>query len=206
MPGLDTADEIHVNSETVAVLSVGHRINNAGSYLSSHGHGGDYGYLAAVGPPGGPFDQPAERFGATGAAMVVRAETFRRLGGLAESFFAYYEDTDWCWRARLAGLAIRYEPTGVVHHVGGASTGGPFVARVRFLAARNRLHMLARNAPLSVVRSELRSPVDRPSSGMALPLASRVSRGLVERRRLSRHWTRTPAELWTTWAGRDEHW
>ena len=115
------------------------------------------------------------------AALVARAETFRRIGGLAESFFACYEDTDWCLRARLAGLTIRYDPSAVVHHVGGATTGGPAAPRVRRLAARNRIHTLARNAPLSVLRHELRSPVDRPSSGMALPL----TRGLLERRLLS---------------------
>lgn len=206
LPELEGADEVLVDSERVPVVAAVHRINNAGSYLSTHGHGGDYGFLADPGPPGGPFDQPAERFAATGAAMVARTETFRRLGGLAEPFFAYYEDTDWCWRARLAGLQIRYEPAGVVHHIGGASTGGPFAARVRFLAARNRLHMLARNAPLSVVRSELGSRVDRPSSGIALPLARRVTRGLLERRRLSCRWNRTPAEVWSAWAGRDERW
>jgi len=206
LPGLDAPDDVLVDGEAVPVVAVVHRINNAGSYLSTYGHGGDYGYLADPGIPGGPFDQPAERFAATGAALVARAETFRRLGGLAGSFFAYYEDMDWCWRARLAGLQIRYEPAGVVHHIGGASSGGPFNARVQFLAARNRIHMLTRNAPLPVVRTQLRSPVDRPSSGMPLPLAWRVTRGLAERRRLSRHWTRTPAEIWSTWAGRDEHW
>jgi GT2 family glycosyltransferase len=205
MPELEGGGEVHVDGEPVPVAALVHRINNAGSYLSTHGHGGDYGFLAAD-AEGGPFNVPAERFAATGAAMVARAETFRRLGGLAELFFAYYEDTDWCWRARLAGLTIRYEPAGVVHHVGGASTGGPLSARVRFLGARNRMHMLARNAPLAVVRSQLRSPVDRPPSGMALPLARRVSRGLGERRRLARLWARTPAEIWSAWAGRDEHW
>jgi GT2 family glycosyltransferase len=138
--------------------------------------------------------------------MVARAETFRKLGGLAEPFFAYYEDTDWCWRARLAGLQIRYEPAGVVHHLGGASSGGPFSARVRFLAARNRIHMLARNAPLSVLRAQLRSPVDRPSSGMALPLVRVTMRGLVERRHQARLWSTTPEDIWTVWAGRDETW
>ncbi len=206
MPGLDGAGEVSVDGDPVPVLGLGHRLNNAGSYLSTRGHGGDYGFRADPGPPGGPFDRPAERFAATGAAMVARAETFRRLGGLAEDFFAYYEDTDWCWRARLAGLSIRYEPAGVVHHVGGASTGGPFSARVQFLAARNRIQMLARNAPLAVVRTQLRSPVDRPPSGMALPLAQRVTRGLLQRRSLSRHWSRTPGEIWSAWAGRDERW
>jgi GT2 family glycosyltransferase len=203
MPGLEGTDEVLVDGERIPVRSLVHRINNAGSYLSTHGHGGDYGFLAV---PRELFDQPAERFAATGAAMVARADTFRRLGGLAESFFAYYEDTDWCWRARLAGLQIRYEPGGVAHHVGGASTGGPFSAQVRFLAARNRIQTLARNAPLPVLWAQLSSPVDRPSSGMALPLARRVMRGLLERRRLSRHWIQTPAGIWTAWAGRDEHW
>ena len=205
MPDLEGSGEILVNGDPVPVVARAHRINNAGSYLSTHGHGGDYGFLA-VDEPGGSFDHPAERFAATGAAMVARAETFRRLGGLAESFFAYYEDTDWCWRARLAGLTIRYEPAGTVHHVGGASTGGPFSARVQFLAARNRIHTLARNAPLPVVWSEIRSPVDRPSSGMALPLARSVVRGLVERRRLARLWRHGSNDVWREWAGRDEHW
>ena len=206
MPGVEGADEVLIDGDSVAVVALVHRVNNAGSYLSSHGHGGDYGFLAEPGPPGGFFDQPAERFATTGAAMVARAEIFRRLGGFAESFFAYYEDTDWCWRARLAGLSIRYEPAGVVHHVGGASTGGPFSARVQFLAARNRIHMLTRNAPLRVVRQQLGSPVDRPGSGMRVPLALRLCRGLGERRRLAQLWEARPEEVWSTWAGRDESW
>jgi len=206
LPGLEGTGSVHVDGEAIPVAAVVHRINNAGSYLSAHGHGGDYGFLADPGPPGGPFDQAAERFAATGAALVARAETFARVGGLAEPFFAYYEDTDWCWRARLAGLSIRYEPAGVVHHVGGASTGGPFSARVQFLAARNRIHMLARNAPLPILAAQLRSRVDRPPKGTAWPLGRGVTRGLAERRRLSRNWRRTPAAVWAAWAGRDEHW
>jgi GT2 family glycosyltransferase len=206
MPDLEGASEVAVDGEAVPVVRLRHRINNAGSYLSTYGHGGDYGFLADHGPPGGPFDQPAERFAATGAALVARAETFRRIGGLAERFFAYYEDFDWCWRARLAGLVVRYEPAGVVHHVGGASTGGPLSARVRFLAARNRIQTLARNAPVAVVRSQLRSPVDRPESGMAIPLVTGVARSLLERRRLARGWTLSPDSVWQEWAGRDEQW
>ena len=58
------------------------------------------------------------------------------------------------------------------HGRGGVTTGGPTSDRVRFLAARNRIRTLARNAPLPVVWRELRSPVDRPASGMAVPLAT----------------------------------
>ena len=178
-------------------------INNAGSYLSANGFGGDYGFGA---PDDGRFDLSAERFATTGAAMAARAETFARIGGLAESYFAYYEDLDWCWRARLAGLRCVYDPASTVRHVGGASTGGPAADRVRRLAARNRLQTLARNAPLPVLWSQLRNPVDRPESKMVVPIARRVLRGLAERPRLSRAWSAAPREVWNAWAGRDEIW
>jgi GT2 family glycosyltransferase len=195
--------EVTVNGEPVPVEQLVDLVSNAGCYLSARGHGGDYGFAA---PDDGRFDVATERFATTGAAMVARAETFSRLGRFAESFFAYYEDFDWCWRARLAGLRLAYDPSAVVHHVGGASTGGPASDRVRYLAARNRMQTLARNAPLPVLWSELRSPADRPESGMALPLAKRITQGLLERRSLARHRRRKPIEIWREWAGQDEGW
>jgi hypothetical protein len=77
---------------------------------------------------------------------------------------------------------------------------------VRYLAARNRIHTLARNAPLSLVVSELGSPVDRPDSKMAGPVAKRLLMGFAERRSLRKGWVRNPREVWQSWAGRDEVW
>ena len=196
-----TGSSVTVDGEQVPVAQVVDLVASAGSYLSAKGHGGDYGFGA---PDDGTFDNPGERFGTTGAAMVVRRETFARVGGFAESYFAYYEDLDWCWRTRLAGLRCLYEPRGAVRHVGGVTTGGPSNARVRYLAARNRMQTLARNAPLPVVGSELRSPADRPSSGMFLPIVKRVSLGLAERRRLARRWETSPQDVWSEWAGKGE--
>jgi GT2 family glycosyltransferase len=195
--------DVAVNGEKVEPERLVDLVSNAGLYLSARGHGGDYGFAA---PDDGRFDTAAEHFATTGAAMVARAETFACLGGFADSFFAYYEDLDWCWRARLAGMRLLYDPTAVVRHVGGASSGGVVTDRVRYLAARNRMQTLARNAPLRILWSELRSPSDRPESGMTLPLTKRITQGLVERRHLSRQWARTPAEVWSAWAGRDERW
>ncbi len=48
--------------------------------------------------------------------MVVRAETLDRVGLFAEPFFAYYEDTDWSWRARRQGLRMVYLPGAEVSH------------------------------------------------------------------------------------------
>ncbi len=195
--------DLVIDGESITPWRTVELINNAGSYLSANGFGGDYGFGA---PDDGRFDLPAERFATTGAAMAARAETFARIGSLAESYFAYYEDLDWCWRARLAGMRCVYDPASRVRHVGGASTGGPAADRVRRLAARNRLQTLARNAPLPVLWSQLRNSVDRPESGMVLPITRRVIHGLAERPRLARSWSTAPHDVWAAWAGRDESW
>ncbi|HVL92736.1 MAG TPA: glycosyltransferase [Acidimicrobiales bacterium] len=198
------AEDILLNGEPAPVLREVTLVNNAGSYLSTEGHVGDYAYLT---PDDGTFDEPADRFGACGAAMVVRRDTVARLGAFAGRFFAYYEDVDWCWRAQLAGMRVRFVPAGVVRHVGGVTSGGPLAERVRNLAARNRLLCLARNAPLGVLRWQagvvLRQP---PVAGLRPSLARALPQALADRRRLCRHWSRTPADVWKQWAGVDEVW
>ena len=119
-------------------------VNHAGSYLERHGVAGEYGLGA---PDDGRFDHGAERFGFSGTAPVFRAETLERLGGLEPQFFAYNEDTDWCLRARLAGLRILYDPAATVRHRLSATSQGPRSPMVRFLAQRNALLCLVRNAP-----------------------------------------------------------
>ncbi|MEO6121696.1 MAG: glycosyltransferase family 2 protein [Acidimicrobiales bacterium] len=198
------AEGLFLNGEPAPVVGDVTLVNNAGSYLSTEGHVGDYGYLS---PDDGSFDEPADRFGACGAAMVVRRDTLSRLGVFAGDFFAYYEDVDWCWRAQLAGLRVRFVPTAVVRHVGGVTSGGPLAERVRNLAARNRLLCLARNAPLGTLGWQigvvLRQP---PVPGLRPSLARALPRALVDRRRLRRQWTRSPDDVWRQWAGVDEVW
>ena len=197
--------EIRIDGQPAPVERTVRLINNAGSYLSTEGWGGDYGYLS---PDDGRFDQRAERFGACGGALVTRAETFRQVGPFAASFFAYYEDVDWCWRLRLAGLRAVYEPAGVVRHVGGVTSGGPLAATVQGLAARNRLLCLARNAPMSVVRAQVRKALsagDRPA-GLRPAVAASLPAALATRPILARGRKRTPAEVWRRWAGVDETW
>ena len=202
-PEWDPSD-LRIDGEPAPVAGQVRLINNAGSYLSSEGWGGDYGYLS---PDDGRFDVPAERFGACGGAMVTRAETLAGVGPFAASFFAYYEDVDWCWRARLAGLRAVYEPAGVVRHVGGVTSGGPLAARVKGLAARNRLLCLVRNAPLGVAAGQVRralgdggEPALRREMATHLPAALAGRTSLARRRRLS------SGEVWERWAGVDETW
>lgn len=58
----------------------------------------------------------------SGAAMLVRRETFEQVGLLDEGFFFYWEDIDWCKRIKAAGWKVVYLPQArIVHHFGGSS-------------------------------------------------------------------------------------
>ena len=59
--------------------------------------------LSHVERDGGQYDTPREVFWASGAAFCCRAETFHRLGGFDDDFFAHMEEIDLCWRMQLDG-------------------------------------------------------------------------------------------------------
>lgn len=57
------------------------------------------------------------------SCAVIRSEAFERVGLLDESYFLYYEDVDFCRRARRAGWHVRVLPSAVGCHLGGGSSG-----------------------------------------------------------------------------------
>ena len=77
--------------------------------------------LSSIEADRGQYDDAREVFWASGACMLVRSGVFRALGGFDADFFAHMEEIDFCWRAQLAGYAIRVEPRSRVFHVGGGT-------------------------------------------------------------------------------------
>lgn len=196
--------EVLADGEPAATGPVVRLVNHAGSFLRHHGIAGEYGFGT---PDDGRFDLPAERFGFSGTAPVFRADTLERLGGFAPRFFAYNEDTDWCLRARLAGMRIVYDPNATVTHRLSATSGGTAAARVRHLSQRNALLCLVRNAPLGLARREVRQRVARgPGDPVARDLLKALPWALSTRAALSRKWVDRPEKVWETWADRDTSW
>lgn len=58
----------------------------------------------------------------TGAAMLVKREVTERVGLMREEYFLYYEDVDWCLRARRAGYKCVLVPQSLVWHKVSATT------------------------------------------------------------------------------------
>jgi GT2 family glycosyltransferase len=84
-----------------------------------------------------------------GTAMLLRRSALEAVGLLDEEFFAYHEDIDWCTRARRRGWRIRYVPSAIVYHRMHASTGGGYTSPISYLAARNSVLFVRKNATLS---------------------------------------------------------
>lgn len=52
----------------------------------------------------------------TGCAMLISMPAWRAVGPLPECYFMYFEDAEYCLRARAAGWQVVYAPRAVVHH------------------------------------------------------------------------------------------
>ncbi len=64
----------------------------------------------------GQFDRWEALPSACFAATLIPGWAINNLGGLDEQFPLYYEDSEWCYRARLAGDAVLAAPAALVYH------------------------------------------------------------------------------------------
>jgi GT2 family glycosyltransferase len=60
----------------------------------------------------------------SGSCMMIRDEVIEQIGYLDELYFAYQEDTDYCFQARKAGWKVYYVPLARVIHLGGKGGSG----------------------------------------------------------------------------------
>lgn len=94
----------------------------------------------------GQFNDVREVFWATGACLFVRANAFRQVGGLDDSYFAHMEEIDLCWRMKNFGHKVYVQPASVIYHVGGG-TLNKLSQQKTFLNFRNNLTTLTKNHP-----------------------------------------------------------
>jgi N-acetylglucosaminyl-diphospho-decaprenol L-rhamnosyltransferase len=84
----------------------------------------------------------------SGACLIAPAERFRVIGELDQGYFMYWEDADWCYRARTLGYSVVYDPTlVVVHHQGSSSRHRQAASVVQF--HRSALRYWRRNVARS---------------------------------------------------------
>jgi GT2 family glycosyltransferase len=95
---------------------------------------------------------------APGSVMLIRKETIHSIGLMEEEFTpAYYEDTDWCYRALSAGWKIVYDPSTIIFHYRGRTNEKIFAEIPRYfhLCVRNRIMFVLMNHPLRAFPNDL---------------------------------------------------
>ena len=128
----------------------------AGGFLDRYGYPFCRGRIFdAVEEDKGQYDNVANLFWATGAALMIRSGDYWSAGGLDGTFFAHMEEIDLCWRLRARGRRIVCVPDSVVYHVGGA-TLNKSNPRKTFLNFRNNLLMLYKNLPAEELSQVMR--------------------------------------------------
>ncbi|MHB0915734.1 MAG: glycosyltransferase family 2 protein [Thermoleophilia bacterium] len=127
-------------------------------------------------PDIGQYDRVEPAFGACFGATLLRRCAFRpdQVGPLDESYFMYFEDFDWCYRANLLKLEFRTAPAAVVHHEHSASVKDRSYNFKFRLIERNLLRTVIKDyqrrmmvkIPLRRLRSHLMNAIS-PRSGRA---------------------------------------
>jgi GT2 family glycosyltransferase len=107
------------------------------------------GWTRKVGHNKSPKDyiQKRETFSACAGAAIYRKSVFDEIGLFDENFFAYMEDVDISYRARIHGYKCIYCPEAVVYHRGSGTSGSRYNKFKIKLAARNNVYVPYKNMP-----------------------------------------------------------
>ena len=93
------------------------------------------------------YDKPVDIFAACAGAAIYRKKMLESLGCFDEDHFAYLEDIDLGYRARIQGYRNVYAPKAVVYHVGSGFSGSAHNAFKVKLSSRNNVYLAYKNMP-----------------------------------------------------------
>ncbi len=94
------------------------------------------------------YNKKKKVFAACAGAAIYDTALLKEFGAFDEAHFAYLEDVDLGYRARLYGYDNLYEPSARVIHIGSATSGSKYNDFKVKLAARNNIYLHYKNQPL----------------------------------------------------------
>ncbi|MDO4490427.1 MAG: glycosyltransferase family 2 protein [Lachnospiraceae bacterium] len=94
------------------------------------------------------FEKPERIFSACAGAAIYSMELLQKTGLFDEAHFAYLEDMDLGYRARIFGYENWYLPSAKVYHVGSGTSGSRYNTFKTGYSARNNVYLIHKNMPL----------------------------------------------------------
>jgi GT2 family glycosyltransferase len=124
-------------------------IDSAGDYIDVVGHANNIGLGEKDGPK---YNKEDYVFLVTGGGSLIRKKVFEQVGLLDDSYFAYFEDVDFCLRAQFQGFKGYYQPKAVVYHIHMA-TSSKNPAFKEYLQFRNMTTTILKDFPTALLKS-----------------------------------------------------
>lgn len=118
-------------------------MDNGGDYYCALG----WAYAFGKGKPAAKYERAREIFSACAGAAIYRRAVFEEIGLFDEVHFAYLEDVDVAYRAKIAGYRNLYAPGAVVRHVGSATSGSVYNEFKIRHSSRNSIYLVYKNMP-----------------------------------------------------------
>ena len=119
------------------------KLDGAGDLYSAFG----WAYARGKGRSSAGYTREARVFAACGGAAIYRRIILDEIGWFDEFHFAYLEDTDIGYRARIMGYRNIYCPEARVYHVGSGVTGSRYNDFKIRISARNNMYVIMKNMP-----------------------------------------------------------
>ncbi len=120
------------------------KLDGAGDLYSAFG----WAYARGKGRSSAGYTRYARVFAACGGAAIYRRSILDEIGWFDEFHFAYLEDTDIGYRARIMGYKNVYCPDAKVYHVGSGVTGSRYNDFKIRISARNNMYVIMKNMPV----------------------------------------------------------
>lgn len=98
------------------------KLDDAGNYYSALG----WAYARGKGKDIHSFEKEGRIFASCAGAAIYRKKVFEKIGYFDEEHFAYLEDIDVGYRARIFGYENWYVPAALVYHVGSGTSGSRY--------------------------------------------------------------------------------
>jgi len=89
-----------------------------------------------------------EVFSSCAGAAIYRKSIFDKIGYFDEDFFAYMEDVDISYRAKIYGYKNIYCSKAKIFHIGSATSGSKYNSFKVKLAAKNNVYVIIKNMQL----------------------------------------------------------
>jgi GT2 family glycosyltransferase len=137
----------HYNCDMIApkiLFHHNHTIWCAGGGLNARRaySGFHYGYGEA---DRGQFDVPRLVDHSPACCLLIHRRVFAKVGMMDSLYFTYIEDTDFCYRAKRAGIKLMYLPSATLLHKAHSLTGGLFSDFMMHYTTRNRVYFLLKH-------------------------------------------------------------